>query len=202
MVGSRNFYRFMAKWLPDYAASTNAIIVSPDHRLLPSASGGDMIEDFEDLWKWVHSSLPAVLEKQAPEHKVDLSRILLEGGSAGGFCVGHLALSHPTEVKAVIMVYPMLDAYNDYYVVPRPPGETVWRRPESELWRGEVLKEKIAAAISKGWVSDRSDPEGFKLVGSILSDGVLTDYFGTEKGYSPLERVKLGKGRVELPPKT
>ena len=201
IAGSRHFYRFQASWLPDYAASKNALILSPDHRLLPNASGADIVEDLEDLWKWAHASLPAVLEKVAPGHKVDLSRILLEGGSAGGFCVAHLALSHPQEVKAAIMVYPMVHINSDYFVRPRPPGNTVWRQPENLIWRGDVLKEKLKAALSKGWVSERNEPEDLQLVGGILNNGVFLDYFGTDKELSPLERVKSGKKGVELPPR-
>jgi hypothetical protein len=43
------------------------------------------------------------------EHTADLSRVLLTGASAGGYCALQQALDHPNGVRAVLLQYPMID---------------------------------------------------------------------------------------------
>ena len=191
---------FMSPWLPSYALSTNSLIVSPDYRLLPSCTSSDIVSDLESLWTWAHEKLPSVLATRAEGHTIDLSRILLEGGSAGGFCAAHLALSHYKEVKAAILVYPMVDMYSDYFKHGPKEGDKLKSPPwvDETKWFGEELREKIKEAQGKGWVSERVTPMGNKSLGtSILQGGVYEEFF--KKGDDPVERVRGGKDG--LPPR-
>lgn len=78
------FAPFFPKWVDRLALEHSAIIVSPDYRLLPSENGvADVLEDVEDGWKWIQSSLASLLEKIAPGVEPDFHRVLLAGGSAG-----------------------------------------------------------------------------------------------------------------------
>lgn len=54
--------------------------MSADYRLLPEASGLDILGDLDSLWEWVFSGLQKEL---APGIEVDLDKILLQGESAG-----------------------------------------------------------------------------------------------------------------------
>ena len=193
---------FMASWLPSYALSINAIIVSPDHRLLPSASSANIIEDLESLWSWAHSSLPSVLASRAPGHTVDLDRILVEGGSAGGFCAAHLGLTHYKEVKAVIIIYGMLDMFSNYFKYGLDHPDTKPSPLASPRWTGEELDQKIKEAKEAGWTSERITVLGEKSLGSsIFQGGRILDFFEGRKLDSPVERVRLDKN-ANLPPRT
>lgn len=187
--------------MPSYAASVSAILVNPDHRLLPSASSADIREDLESLWSWVHNSLPSVLASKAPEHQADLDRILIEGGSAGGFCAAHLAMSHHQQVKGAVIIYGMLDMFSDWFVHGPPNGRTLLDLPESLLYRGEELEKKIKEIKEGGWVTERIPQEGEKsLIGSIITAGKLLEPFEGRKEDSPVERIRLDK-TAGLPPR-
>lgn len=46
------------KWMHKLAVDHGAIVVSPDHRLLPSTNGvADVLEDLEDGWAWMRRKL-------------------------------------------------------------------------------------------------------------------------------------------------
>lgn len=109
MYGHRLFAPFFAPWVLRLELENSAIIVSADYRLLPSANGvADVLEDLEDFWQWTRSDLPEVLDRQAPGHSTDFSRVLLTGSSAGGYCVIQLALSHPNDISRLQSRIPLL----------------------------------------------------------------------------------------------
>ena len=41
--------------LTDLVLTTPAILISPVYRLLPEASGTDLLTDIHDFWTWLHS---------------------------------------------------------------------------------------------------------------------------------------------------
>ena len=158
IAGGRSFFPFQAAWLPAYASNSNAIIISPDYRKLPQASGREIIDDVNAFWSWLHDSsvkgFQAQLTHLEPTHSVDSSRILIEGGSAGGFCAAHLMLSHPDEIRAAILIYPALDnlrskeSPSEQKIFPRdqiPPREEMLAWIEAENVRGETLSRGIDA---------------------------------------------------------
>ena len=203
IAGARNHYRFMASWLPAYAASTSAIIVSPDHRLLPSATVPDILSDLEDLWEWIHKSLPAVLASQVPQFSVDLDHILVQGSSAGGFNAAHLALSHCADVRAAILVYPMVDCLMDYLANGPPEAKIPNAGPNTSggLWIGDVLDSKIDLARKSGWATQRISPEGLLLTQSIMKGGRFGHVFGSDKRNNPLDRARDQSETSGLPAK-
>lgn len=72
------------KWMHKLAMKQGAIVVSPDHRLLPSKNGiADVLEDIENGWAWMKRELNGVVGEKAPGFEVDLGRVLVTGGSAG-----------------------------------------------------------------------------------------------------------------------
>ena len=68
----------------ELAEAENAIIVDPAYRLLPEASGSDVLRDVEDFWAWVHTSLAATITSLHQGLTIDLDRIAACGESAGG----------------------------------------------------------------------------------------------------------------------
>lgn len=96
--------------LLELVRSQGAILVCPDYRLLPEATGLDILSDIDSFWSW----LPANLEAELTSHinpilRPAFDRILVTGDSAGGFCAIQSILRHPElSVKAVIMPYPIV----------------------------------------------------------------------------------------------
>ena len=189
--GSRNHYPFMPGWLPGYAASESAVIVSPDYRLLPSATATEVRADLESFWSWLLETLPLVLTLHSPDHQIDLDRILLQGSSAGGFCVAHLALDHPDQIRAAIMVYPMLDCLSEYMA--NGPPNAVELAKEKGLWTGDELDEQVKKAKSAGWISERTDPQDFQLTRSMMKGGEFGKGFGSKEN-NPIDRIRQGVG--------
>lgn len=84
VMGHGLFAPFFARWVDKLALKNNAIIISPDYRLLPSANGlQDILEDVEDGWQWTKSQLSGIMEERFPGISLDFSRTILVGGSAG-----------------------------------------------------------------------------------------------------------------------
>lgn len=65
-----------------YSILNSAIIVSPDYRMMPEATGLDIMKDLDDCWEWIYCSLPQHLKGGV---EVDFDKILIEGGSAGSW---------------------------------------------------------------------------------------------------------------------
>lgn len=69
----------------DFALENEAIIVSPNYRLLPEATGEDILEDMDDFWKWLHVGglIQSISSAGHAFIDPDLDRILMLGESAG-----------------------------------------------------------------------------------------------------------------------
>lgn len=184
IVGARDLYGAMAAWMPAYATTTSAIIVSPDYRLFPSASTADILSDLESLWQWVQKELTGILSKHAPGYEVDLKKILVEGGSAGGFCAAQLALTHPDAIRAAILVYPMLDCINSFFSV-----EKMKEAGLKSTFTGQALDDEIERVRQAGPVSVRYD-ESFGFSMSLLEGERFGEMFGTNEEHNPVHMVK------------
>lgn len=125
--GQREFPMFIPLWLYSSGYHNNAIIVTPDYRLLPEVSAVELLDDLDDFWKWLGTELPNVVREQSKivsgadkGLEVDLDRVVVQGESAGGYCAIQAALSHfepPApgtapgipHIRALVAIYPMLD---------------------------------------------------------------------------------------------
>jgi len=191
------FPAFFYPWSLDIADEHNAIIVSADYRLLPTANGiSDICEDIEDFWQWTRSELPSVLERHAPGHTLDYSQTLLLGGSAGGYCVAQLALSHPDEISVVAMMYPCVDPTDELYTkgvaegAPTPlriPREQMPSKEDSLAWVAESQK---TITSKEGW-------ERAPYCVALTTYGLIYDKMIDPKGLDdpatlPLKRIEAG----------
>ncbi|KAJ5118856.1 hypothetical protein N7526_010493 [Penicillium atrosanguineum] len=85
VFGDSLFMNFWPHWASDLALAHNAIIISPNYRLMPEGTSAQIYEDIEDFWSWLHSpSLVELLAAHSTPTEVDLDRILTAGESAGG----------------------------------------------------------------------------------------------------------------------
>lgn len=106
-------------WLLQLAKKHNAVIVSPNYRLLPESTSPEIFSDIEDFWAWLRSSaVTELLETCSTPTQLDLGRILTAGDSAGGLlsiCVG---LAHADEIRATTATYPCVDMASEYFRTP------------------------------------------------------------------------------------
>ncbi|PWY96527.1 alpha/beta-hydrolase [Aspergillus sclerotioniger CBS 115572] len=109
ITGDSLFMEWFPQYLFDIAKEHNAVIVSPNYRLMPEATSLEFFDDIEDFWVWLHSSTVAELLSSGPTPtELDLSRIITAGESAGGTLSICLALAHPEEIRAGTASYPGL----------------------------------------------------------------------------------------------
>jgi len=198
-TGHSLFAPWFRPWLLKLALDHNAIIVSADYRLLPTPNGiADQLADLEDFWQWFRGELPALLESRGV--KMDIGRLLLVGGSAGGYYAAQLALSRPDEIAALALTYPAVDLKDDIFVDgPAEGNPTVLHFPASEIL---PLSESLA------WVKQRREivasKGGFEITPYCVSlaqhecfSQEMFEYDTAELGVAelPLERIRAG-GRL------
>ncbi|KAL2817758.1 alpha/beta-hydrolase [Aspergillus cavernicola] len=133
VVGHRMYEPWFAQWLLDLAIDHEAIIITPDYRLLPESNGSSILSDVAHFWRWMQTDLLQYIEHHALPQP-DISNILCCGESSGGFisvyCALHLntmllpspprSSGQQVRIQAVISISAPLDATAPEYKVPRP----------------------------------------------------------------------------------
>ncbi|KAJ5963181.1 hypothetical protein N7481_013486 [Penicillium waksmanii] len=184
VMGDSLFMLFFPHWLSDLATKHNAIIVSPNYRLLPEATSPEIYADIEDFWTWLHSSeFSAILSSHSVPTEADLTRILTAGDSAGGLLSIYTALSHPRAIRAATASYPMIEpgAFSSARVHP-PFGHST---PES-------VYEEYMASVELGSVkSSWSVPESLTF---MLAAGE----YGHLSGFLRVRGVEFPKGGIAV----
>ncbi|KAJ4221453.1 hypothetical protein NW759_006700 [Fusarium solani] len=203
VTGYGLFPAFFPKWVDKLALKHSAIIVSPDHRLLPSENGvADVLEDLEDCWQWTKLKLPGILETKAPGYFLDFSQTLLAGGSAGGYCATELALSHPEDFRTLAVVYPLLDPRDKVYVEgPGPDEPTILRADLKDMPSKEETLAWIEEARKEPHSKDNLDRIPFPIAAchsGIFASDIFDSKGLNRRDFFPLERIEAGE---RLPPK-
>ncbi|OJJ46518.1 hypothetical protein ASPZODRAFT_117065 [Penicilliopsis zonata CBS 506.65] len=95
-------------WLVNAAFTRRWTIVSADYRCLPESTGLDLIQDLCDAYRYAAEGV----SKDFPSVLVDKERIIVAGGSGGGYCVE--LLGSQTQIQkldpppaALFALYPM-----------------------------------------------------------------------------------------------
>ena len=143
----------------EFALSHNALIISPDHRLLPEASGTDVLDDVEAFSTWMHDQLPSIAIREAWPASPDLGRVAAIGASSGGYLAMQMALlfSHKIDLKAVMSVCAPLNDISSGTLVPRGPRRILgsWPPPPRQA---EALIRDYIRGIKPGTVRSEGDP--------------------------------------------
>ncbi|KAI4717701.1 alpha/beta-hydrolase [Aureobasidium sp. EXF-10727] len=195
--GGRVYEPWFPKWIIDLAALHNAIIVSPDYRLLPESSGLDIITDLHNFYAWLHTHFTPFLTTSFPHQKTlsaDLSNILITGESAGGYmAVQSVLLAETKGVKAVIAHYPMIDLKDAWYS--EPGKKVIWGQSPPSFPEG-WLDQQLTTARSADSITERIPVEGEPdlFVASLL-EGKYTKILGSDSKLFPLENLKAVKER-------
>ncbi|KAJ8070941.1 hypothetical protein OCU04_001299 [Sclerotinia nivalis] len=130
--GSALYNEWLLPWTMDFVLQNSAILVMPDYRLLPEATGQDILEDLKDFWAWFKSSgtfgLVAYFKSLdggvGGGVGVDFEKVAVFGESAGGYLAIRSSLLPQNSggnsfkgCKAVIASYPMTLLRGDWYAV-------------------------------------------------------------------------------------
>ncbi|KAJ5948736.1 hypothetical protein N7454_002043 [Penicillium verhagenii] len=199
--GNRLFSPWFSDWLIELALARRAIIVTPDYRLLPEATGHDILADLASFWEWLPRHLEPKLASFYPEVRIrpDFDRILGTGSSAGGWMVSQSMLLHPEiNIRAVILSYPMIDLRDQFWA----------EKYEKPIFGLPTLPYEIVEAHLKGLPPNAvctTDGDIEKSVGlsrlpvaiSTVQHGKYLDFFGRETELFPFENLPRAK---RLPP--
>ncbi|ETN38407.1 uncharacterized protein HMPREF1541_06442 [Cyphellophora europaea CBS 101466] len=199
ITGSSLLPAFFPTYLLDLAIQYSAIIISPNHRLLPEVAVSDILADIDDCWCWLHTDFHNFLSSNIQSTiKADLSRIFTIGDSAGGYLALQTALSHPEGVRAACVSYPMVDIKDRWFMehfhkqlfeIPQLGMEVVEERSAmiKKLSEDEPTKEKIV-------LSEDPKLSAIMLMFAFIQHGLYRDYFdmGDARQF-PLERVQRGE---------
>jgi acetyl esterase/lipase len=158
--------------LIELALSHDAIIISPDYRLLPEATGADTLADVARFWDWLHATLPSTA---APWHaRPDLANIACAGQSCGGRLAAQSALLFPhAHIRALISISAPLHGAVPHFTVPRPKIIMGARPPPPR--QAEALVRAYLKAMPPGALSTGRDPSPdlWELVLCIIQQGWL-----------------------------
>ena len=191
------FPDFFGCWLLELAKKNGAVIVSANYRLLPESNVSDILEDLNDLWSWVHSSLPTFLKTSSGGAVAcDPTRILTTGESAGGYLAVQLALDHPKEIRTFLGQYPMLDMKSRWFTqsfeksifgLPQLPKTVV----SDHLTK--VRAQEVADGDHK--IVASADPQFDRgpLMFCMIQHGLFGEYFDmNERRQFPVDRIEDG----------
>ncbi len=128
----------------DWAIDSGYAFVSIDYRLAPETQLPEIIQDVEDAFTWLRKEGPALL-------KIDPTRVVVTGGSAGGYLTLVTGYRVKPRPKALVPFWGYGDLVGDWYSQPSPHP----RHHTSKLTREEAFKQ-----VSGPPVSDSREREG------------------------------------------
>lgn len=211
VVGHRMYEPWFAQWLLDLALDHEAIIITPDYRLLPESNGSDIFSDVAHFWRWIQKDLPQYMEQKSLP-RPDVSNVLCCGESSGGFisvyCALHLDsmlqqddllgsssvenVKEQVRIRAVISISAPLDATAPEYKVPRP-RVFMGRSPPPPRQALAKIRAYIKG-IPQGSIRTGCEPtpDMWELLLCIAQQALLPRLFGMgagEKGRPTLESI-------------
>ncbi|KAH7379131.1 Alpha/Beta hydrolase protein [Phaeosphaeria sp. MPI-PUGE-AT-0046c] len=181
-TGTAAYPDWFAGYYVPFLHRNSAISILPNYRLIPEHSGDDILADLSSFWTWLRDAFPAYLASQNPSITPDLSRVLVSGESAGGWCALQSVLTQPASTfRACFTQYPVVNAF------PMSPDDKVCGEdvpPESEL-------DQLLAAIKPGTVLSAVTPPARDSLSVMLRAYKRWDeFFGTGKYIMPLSAIE------------
>lgn len=82
--------------------------ISAEYRLIPPATGHDILSDIKDAFTFVRRDLDALLDAESAGFHIDPDALAVSGTSAGGLCAYLAAMHVHPKPKALLCMYPML----------------------------------------------------------------------------------------------
>lgn len=132
--------------LRELCKSDGVALVSLDYRLAPEAKLPQIAEDLDDAFRWLRDKGPALLH-------IDPNRMVVAGGSAGGFCA-YLATSRMTPKPRAVVSYWGYGEFDESWtgVRSKDHGEPVAKE--------EALKGVVAGVMTGTVTKEQSQARG------------------------------------------
>jgi acetyl esterase/lipase len=193
IIGESLFPDWFPLWLLQLAEKHSAVIISANYRLLPESTGLDTLDDVEDLWTWLHSSrLARILASQQHPVELDLGRILTVGDSAGGLLSLSLALSHPDEIRAATVAYPLVDVDDPAFTA----GSSIQM---FSVASDQVITEYLRHIKPSDVVSSASPPSRMEFFAAVIQYGKFPEFYKRGSENSPRRSHLFLLQRLEDP---
>jgi acetyl esterase/lipase len=186
VTGDCLYADWFAAFLIPFLHRNNAIVVSPNYRLVPEHTGTDVLQDLSDFWTWFHDGgLTAYLSSQNVDVQLDFDHVLASGDSAGGYMALMSGLLQPRgSIKAILAQYPMTDSLkmkpSDFFGVLSSPPETLVAEHMKSVKQGVV-------------VSSCAPPDRVQLSYVLSASGQYLDFFGNDKSMWPIHLLEEKK---------
>ncbi|KAH9238187.1 hypothetical protein K456DRAFT_1747778 [Colletotrichum gloeosporioides 23] len=191
VTGSSLFPAWFTKWILDYAELHDAVIISPNYRLLPEAKGVEILQDLKNFWSWLSNGVEQSLACVGLSNiKLDLDQLLVVGESAGGYLALQSVLLGFASPRGMILAYPMIDLESSHYT--RRFSKPIVGVPN---FPDEVIHEFLTSPLSgsKKLLTAADPPTRLDLAMAIVQNGRFLEFLGTEDELFPL-RLLTRKG--------
>lgn len=125
-------------YIQDRSNASGMAFISPDYRLIPPSTGHEVVQDIQDLFKFLSENINVKLSAMKADFLIDSNAIAVTGSSAGGLCA-YLAVMHANpKPKAVVALYAMggnfLVSYLCRLVV------ATYQRPDTPLFQTKIRR--------------------------------------------------------------
>ncbi|KAK3322721.1 Alpha/Beta hydrolase protein [Apodospora peruviana] len=160
-------------WLLQFAESRGAIVISPCYRLLPEATGTDILDDIKDFWDWLYRRLGSAVSEKWTGVSIDLGRIAVAGEGAGGTLALQSGLLWPQVGIKVVMVHSgALD-----------PDSTAFNPRQAQACEDEDrFVTEYLKGIKRGTFRVSSPfPEHLELVQAAINTGRIRELLGNDE---------------------
>ncbi|KAF5650027.1 hypothetical protein F52700_466 [Fusarium sp. NRRL 52700] len=187
ITGSSLFPAWFSKWVLDFAEDQDAVIISPNYRLLPEVKGRDIIHDMGNFWDWVHTGGPSRHLAAVGQHKLqlNLSRTLVVGESAGGYLALQSVLSGFVRPKAIIALYPMVDMKAAHFTESYPKSIVgVLNYPN------EDVDKFLSATVVSPAITEADPPVRLDAAMAVVHNGRYLELLGEEPDLFILDRIE------------
>jgi acetyl esterase/lipase len=190
VTGAALFPDWTPQYFLDYVLNNTGLIILPNYRLLPEATGSDALEDLNDFWTWVRNDLAFFLENSGTDVKADIDRVAVFGESAGGWCAVQSAfLQPPGTMRAVLTTFPFIDIECDYFAKADPTNSPLGA---PELPRA-VLDGHVAAIKPGAVVTEVMPMARMELAVSMTQQGRFPEFMGPADEVYPFRILESGR---------
>jgi acetyl esterase/lipase len=184
-----------AKWALQYAEFHSAIHIRANYRLLPEATGLEILSDVRDLFSWIETKLAGYLKSIGSRYEPDLGKLMVYGESAGGYLSIQAGLMRPDLVNAVIAAYPMTDLDNPWYAE-KGTHKAPFEMPQFPV---AVLDSHLSAIMPGKIVTGEFPPARMEVAICTLQQGRLLEFLGKDEKMFPLKVIEKMNGDEKIP---
>jgi acetyl esterase/lipase len=163
--------------LLDLCKREGFILVSLDYRLAPEVKLPAIAEDIRDAFRWIHKEGPRLFQ-------VDLDRIVVSGGSAGGYLTLLAGASVRPRPKALVAYWGYGDVDGPWYTTPSD-----FYRKKFPLLNKDEVSRAVGDKVLTGTTGDTGKARGL-FYRYLRQNGFWTKEVS---GFDPkTDRAKLG----------